>query len=87
MNSSIQRIQQRLQQTLQPSVLTVEDEGHLHRGHANEGKGHFAITIASPLFAGKNLLQCHKMVYNALSDLMNTDIHALKIKVVASGED
>jgi BolA protein len=82
MNPSLNRIQQRLQHVLEPTLLTVEDEGHLHIGHANEGKGHFAVTIASPLFAGKNLLQCHKMVYEALSDLMKSDIHALKIKVV-----
>jgi BolA protein len=82
MNARTEQIQNCLQQLLQPQMLIVEDEGHLHIGHANEGRGHFMVTIASPMFAGKNLLQCHKMVYDALNDVMKTDIHALKIKVV-----
>jgi BolA protein len=82
MSARVQRMQACLQQALHPTVLTIEDEGDLHRGHANEGKGHFAVTIASPLFKGKNILECHKMVYAALCNLMKNDIHALKITVL-----
>lgn len=77
-------IEQKLTQALKPTVLNVIDEGHLHQGHpgAQSGLGHFAITIASPAFAAKSIMECHRLVYAALGDLMQTDIHALRIKII-----
>jgi len=82
MSDRIEQIRQRLQQTLQPVSLDIEDESHLHAGHpgARDGGGHFVVTIVSEAFAGKPLLARHKMVYAALDDMMKTDIHALSIK-------
>ncbi|QLH43627.1 MAG: BolA family transcriptional regulator [Coxiellaceae bacterium] len=80
----LELIKQRLTTALQPTVLIVEDESAKHHGHpgASTGMGHFAVTIASPLFKDHNLLECHRLVYDALGSLMQTDIHALKLKII-----
>jgi BolA protein len=69
-----------LQIAFAPSALDVIDEGHLHVGHAGEGSGHFRVRIASAMFAGKTRVQQHRMVYDALGDLMGHGIHALAIE-------
>ena len=76
-----ERIQEKLQTALSPSILNILDESAQHHGHAaaSTGLGYFAITISSPLFAGKSLVECHRLVYQALGDMMQTDIHALRI--------
>ena len=77
----LQQIRQRLDMTLQPQILEVIDEGHLHRGHegAKDGRGHFRLKIVSRQFIGKSMVQRHRLVYQAMGDLMQTDIHALAI--------
>ncbi len=67
--------------TLEPLELQVEDESHLHVGHAGarDGRGHFRVRIVSERFRGLRPLQQHRMVYNAVGNLMQTDIHALTI--------
>lgn len=71
-----------LQHAFAPTELEVIDEGHLHIGHAGEGTGHFRVRIASAAFAGKTRVQQHRLVYDALGDLMGHGIHALAIEVV-----
>jgi BolA protein len=78
----MKEITNRLTSSLNPSDLTVLDESHLHAGHAGAktGKGHFAVTISSSQFEGLLPLKRHRLVYQALGDLMDTDIHAIRIK-------
>jgi BolA protein len=78
----ITAIRERLQK-LQPEKLQVIDESQHHVGHAGaqSGAGHFALVIRSDQFHEKSLVECHRMIYAALGDLMETDIHALKIKI------
>ena len=70
-----------LRDALQPSELVVQDDSHLHAGHAGSrhGQGHFGIEIVSAAFAGKPPLARHRLVYAALGQMMVTDIHALQI--------
>jgi BolA protein len=84
----IERIRTALTAALAPESLAIEDESHHHVGHAGAatGRGHFAVTIVSRAFAGVPLLQRHRLVYQALGDLMQTDIHALSIRALAPGE-
>jgi BolA protein len=84
--ASIDEIRARLQSAFEPAVLEVIDEGHLHIGHAGEGTGHFRVRIAAAALAGKTRVQQHRMVYDALADLMGNGIHALAIEVGASGD-
>jgi BolA protein len=81
----MQKIRQRVTDALQPQTLEVIDEGHLHRGHegAKDGRGHFRLKIVSPMFTGKSMVQRHRLVYEALGELMQTDIHALAIDAAA----
>ncbi|MDZ4730742.1 MAG: BolA family protein [Xanthomonadales bacterium] len=80
--SRIEIMRDKLQQALQPTVLEIEDESHHHVGHAGarDGRGHFKLHIVSAEFAGLSPLQRHRLVYAALGDLMQTDIHALAIE-------
>jgi BolA protein len=78
-------IRRRLDAALQPTDLEIIDESHKHVGHAGakDGRGHFKVTIVSKKFAGLRSLQRHRLVYDAVGDLMDTDIHALSISAQA----
>ena len=66
--------------SLNPSQLEIQDDSHLHAGHAgNTGGGHYTITIVSEAFNGLLPLARHRLVYQAIGDLMQTHIHALSI--------
>jgi BolA protein len=89
MNESRQaQIRTELEKSFQPTELLIKDQSHLHAGHegAKDGKGHFDVTIVSEAFAGVNRVQRHRMVYDALGKLLETDIHALRIKAFAPSE-
>ena len=75
----LEQIRQRLTQALAPTELEIVDEGHLHAGHAGEGKGHFHVRIVSAAFAGQLPIRRHRMVYAAVEELMDNGIHALSI--------
>ena len=83
-----QEIGRRLEAALQPQLIEVIDESHLHVGHAGarDGRGHFKLYIVTSHFSGLKLVQRHRLVYQALGDLMQTDIHALAIEARAPDE-
>jgi BolA protein len=85
--ASIEDIRARLQTAFAPMALDVIDEGHLHIGHAGEGTGHFRVRITSAAFEGKTRVQQHRMVYDALADLMGQGIHALAIEAQNSSHE
>ena len=65
---------------LNPKDLDIIDEGHLHIGHEGAKKGgHFKVIVISDQFKNKTLLERHRLVYNAVGELMETEIHALSI--------
>ena len=75
-------IRQRLA-PLNPVTLELRDESGQHAGHAGarpSGGSHWQLTIVSDAFRGKTPVARHRMVYEALGDLMKQDIHALKIE-------
>lgn len=84
----VQAIRKVLNERFRPTELLVKDQSHLHEGHAGarDGKGHFDVTIVSSEFEGQNRIQRHRMVYDALNQLLATDIHALRIKAFAPSE-
>lgn len=67
---------------LAPVRLELDDDSHLHAGHAGarSGGGHYRLVITSAAFAGKNTVARHRMIYDALGELMGRDIHALAIQ-------
>ncbi len=82
------QIRTELENSFQPTELLIKDQSHLHAGHegAKDGKGHFDVTIVSEAFVDVNRVQRHRMVYDALGKLLETDIHALRIKAFAPSE-
>jgi len=77
------RIRARLAEALAPTRLDLVDDSHQHAGHAGARQGgHFTVRIGAPGFAGKRPLECHRMIYAALGELMQTDIHALSIELL-----
>lgn len=74
-------IKARLIEAFAPIELEVVDESHLHVGHAGarDGRGHFRVRIVSERFASTTAIQRHRMVFDALGTLMQTDVHALSI--------
>ena len=80
-------IRQKLE-TLDPLELDVQDDSHLHAGHAGaaSGAGHFSVKIVSPRFEGQRLVMRHRLVYDAVRDMMHSDIHALAITALAPSE-
>lgn len=83
-----EKIRQYLQERLDPQELLIKDQSQLHIGHegARDGKGHFDLVLVSQAFEGVNRVQRHRMVYDALRDLLESDIHALRISAFAPSE-
>ncbi len=80
MNETIALMQQRLS-GLQPESLDIIDDSAKHAGHAGaaSGGGHYQLTIVSKQFAGKPQVARHRLIYQALGDMMQRQIHALSI--------
>jgi BolA protein len=76
-------IRQLLEEAFQPESLNIIDESHKHIGHAHFGGGHFKVQIISRRFTGLSRLEIHRLIFDALSDLMEIDIHALAIEASA----
>ncbi|MGD2056290.1 MAG: BolA family protein [Gammaproteobacteria bacterium] len=78
----VTRIRERLTQALQPVALEIIDESARHAGHAGAagGGGHYLVQIASTAFRGLSPLQRHRLVYDAVGDLIPAEIHALSIQ-------
>lgn len=76
-----------LRQALDPERLAVQDDSHLHAGHvgAREGR-HFSVHVVSVRFDGLTRVARHRLVYDALGDLVARGIHALAIDARAPGE-
>lgn len=77
----VAEIERRLRAALAPTALRVEDDSHHHAGHegARSG-GHYTVHITSPAFAGLPVIARHRLVYDALRDVMDRGIHALAIR-------
>lgn len=78
----VARIRALIEASLTPEHLDVVDESHMHVGHAGarDGRGHFRVRITCSGFADKSKLARHRMIYAALDDMMESDIHALAIE-------
>lgn len=83
-SARIAEMTKRLEQHLNPSQLEIIDDSHKHIGHAGAkgGLGHFTVIISSNELQDKRKIQQHRLIYQALGEMMETDIHALAIKIV-----
>ncbi len=80
-------IHQRLA-VLEPETCTLEDESDQHKGHAGaaSGGGHYRLTLVSPKFNNLSTLARHRLVYEAMGELMQREIHALSITALTPEE-
>jgi BolA protein len=78
------RLRERLIAAFAPIELAVTDESHLHEGHAGArgGASHFRVRIVASAFRGIPPVSRHRLVYEALADLMKGEIHALAIEAL-----
>lgn len=81
-------IRTRLEQRFAPLEIEVQDDSAAHAGHAGarDGRGHFSVRIVAPAFAGHGRLERHRMIYAALGEMMQQDIHALSISAQSPDE-
>lgn len=72
---------------LEALSIDIEDESHRHAGHAGaKDGGHFKLQIVATAFAGKNTIARHRLIYDAIGDLMRGHIHALSIRALTPEE-
>jgi BolA protein len=70
--------------TFEPFSLEIQDDSALHAGHAgNTGGGHFTLKIVSSQFSQKSQIMRHRLVYQALFDLIPQQIHAISILAIS----
>lgn len=82
-------LRHRLTDGLAPLHLELQDDSHLHAGHAEaaaHGGSHFTALIVSAKFEGQPLVQRHRLVYAAVGDLMKGPVHALSMQTLTPGE-
>ncbi|MGA7802419.1 MAG: BolA family protein [Gammaproteobacteria bacterium] len=81
-------IRDKLTAALAPQTLEIRDDSAKHAGHAGArgGGGHFIVHIVADAFADKSLIQRHRMVYDALAEAMQQEIHALGIQAETPAE-
>jgi len=87
-DTRVERIRSALQAALAPSLLEVGDDSHLHAGHAGaaSGGGHYSVRIVSDRFQGLRLVMRHRLVYDAVAEMMRAEIHALAITALTPSE-
>jgi BolA family transcriptional regulator, general stress-responsive regulator len=84
-----EKIKQILTERFAPVSLAVTDDSHQHAGHNPEAAGggtHFSVVIVSPVFAGKKLVERHRMIYAVLEEGFKARLHALAIKASSPDE-
>ncbi|MBC3868801.1 BolA family protein [Undibacterium oligocarboniphilum] len=88
MMSRFEKLQHRLQEGLQPIECYLQDDSAAHAGHAGAASGgsHYSVKIICQQFEGLNRISRHRLVYDAVGDMMHTEVHALAITALAPSE-
>ncbi len=83
-----EQIETLLRAALAPLTVQVNDDSHLHAGHAGAREGrHFSVALTSARFTGLTRVARHRLVYDSLGPLAEQGVHALAIVAKAPGED
>lgn len=77
-------IEKRLHMAFSPTHLTIRDDSHHHRGHPGSasGMGHYHLEIQAEGLNKHPRITQHRLIYQALGDLMQTEIHAVSIHII-----
>jgi stress-induced morphogen len=82
-------IREKLTQAFAPVALDVNNDSHLHAGHASSpgtGESHFSVKVVSAAFDGKSRLERHRMVNAVLAEELSGRIHALAVSALTPEE-
>ena len=87
-DTRFERIRAAVTAALDPALLELHDESAAHAGHAGaaSGGGHYRMKIVSSRFEGHRLVMRHRLVYDAVHAMMQSEIHALAITALAPSE-
>ena len=83
------RLRTKLEASLSPSALVIEDESAKHAGHTGARQGgetHFRIRIVSQSFAGLSRVERQRKVYAAVAEELAERVHALSLITLTPGE-
>ena len=70
--------------SFEPISLEIQDDSAAHAGHkGNGGGGHFTVKMISSHFSQKSQIMRHRLIYQALSDLIPQQIHAISIVAIS----
>jgi BolA protein len=73
--------------SLEPISLEIQDDSAAHAGHkGNSGGGHFTLKMVSSHFSQKSQIIRHRLIYQALSDLIPQQIHAISIVAISPND-
>lgn len=88
MRPTLEEIRGRLEAALPGAAVALDDESHLHAGHAGAagGAGHYRVRVVSTAFVGLRTVARHRLVYDAVRDWMPDRIHALSIEATTPDE-
>ncbi len=88
MSDRLEQIREKLEAEFSPVQCRLEDESALHAGHAGaaSGGGHYRLLLVSGRFEGKSRVMRHRLVYDCLRDLMQSEIHAIAITALTPSE-
>ena len=92
MKPTCDELLERFQQAFPEAAIQVDDESHLHVGHAGAagGAGHFRVRVIDARFNGLQRIARHRLVYDAVSDWMparmHERVHALNITAMTLEE-
>jgi BolA protein len=83
-----EKLRNRLMETLHPVSCLLNDDSAAHAGHAGavSGGSHYSLKIICHQFEGLNRISRHRLVYDAVGDMMHTEVHALAITALAPSE-
>jgi BolA protein len=87
--TTLDTITKKLREAFVPESLEVQDESHLHEGHAGHrpgGESHFRVHIVSDAFKGKSRIERHRLINATLASELAGSVHALAIHAQAPGE-
>ena len=72
--------------TLEQKVATALPAARVEVADTTGGGDHFAMLVVSERFEGVSLVRRHRLVYDALGDLMRAEVHALSLRTLTPAE-
>lgn len=84
-----EKIEKYIELSLAPVYMELKDTSESHRGHAGynpAGESHFHLLIVSEIFAGRSRIERHRMVYNALNQIIKDKVHSISMATFSPDE-